>query len=170
MSQIAPGAGSLGQLEHLRADTADQTKANVITYFTSKSAGAGAGDLIFNNLKSLKNERDVSKAVLDSHMAAQRDAHPWAFSHAKTKDLAEKMFNKYAGVTEGNAEAAPAKTPVQYEPGMAIGASDKAAPSAAMHPKAGKAEEWAKSHPDDPRARAILERLDQADQPMSGVK
>ncbi len=124
MSQIAPGSGSLGQLEHLRADTAEQTKANLITYFTSKTAGAGAGDLIYNNLKSLKNERDVSKGVLDSHKAIQKDAHPWAFSHAKTKDLAEKMFNKYAGVPEDDAEDPAAKpaTPPQGGPGMAVGA------------------------------------------------
>ncbi len=133
MSQIAPGSGSLGQLEHLRADTAEQTKANLITYFTSKTAGAGAGDLIYNNLKSLKNERDVSKGVLDSHMAIQKDAHPWAFSHAKTKGLAEKMFNKYAGVPEDDADpAATPAAPPEGGPGMAIGAPAALPPTDAL--------------------------------------
>jgi hypothetical protein len=140
MAQINPGGGSLGQLEHLRADTASQTKANLLQYFTAHPSGAGVGEMIVNNLGTLANERDTSQAVLDKHAAKMRAKHPMAFQHPETSDQAEAMVKGFS--------QPPAPEPTPSTP-----------PPAAVHPQADAAVAWAKGHPDDPRSAEILKRV-----------
>lgn len=102
------GQGSLGQLHELKADTADQTKANLLTYFSSHPIGADAGELILNNLNTLKNEQANSQKILDTHMAQMEKKHPKAFAHPETAENAKALFAAWARKPEeGAAPAMP---------------------------------------------------------------
>lgn len=144
MSQISGGQGSFGQLESLRAPTASQTKANVEQYFSDHPIPANMGEFIFNNLQTLKNEQDISQNIIDSHHGKMKALHPKAFSHPYTQEGAEGALKAFSSVPD---QAANSAQPVgQLAP-------------ASVHPEANQAAEWAKAHPDDPRATEILKRL-----------
>lgn len=142
MSQIAPGTGSLGQLEHLRADTASQRIANVQQYLTSEGVPANMGDILLNNLLTLKNEQDTSKNVLNNHISKMQAKHPHAFMHEDTADLAKNLLSKYtaAGDETENSQAS----------------NIVPAPS---HSRAADMLDWAKNHPNDPLAAEVIKRM-----------
>lgn len=96
MSQITPGSGSLGQLEHLRANTADQQMANIKQYLSSSPSAANMGPLLLNNLMTLKNEQDTGKTTIDAHTAQMQAKHPLAFKHEDTADMAKNLLAKYS--------------------------------------------------------------------------
>ncbi len=139
MAQITPGVGSFGQLEHLRSDTAEQRLANLKQYFTSHPQPAGMGDMILNNMMTLKNEQDTGKNVLIEHAGKMQAKHPHAFAHEATADLAKNLLSKYQG-----------------EPREVLGSTQQ---PQGIHPEASQAEKWAQDHPVDPRSAIILKRL-----------
>lgn len=122
MSQIQSGQGSFGQLEHMRANTADQTAANIAQFFSSNPTPANVGGMITNNLLTLKNEQDTSQAILDKHHTQLRAKHPLAFSHDDTKGNAENMLSSFANNDQPSAVAA-AKGPAQQSPQAMLAAA-----------------------------------------------
>lgn len=121
MSQIQSGQGSFGQLEHMRANTADQTAANIAQFFSSNPTPANVGGMIANNLLTLKNEQDTSQAILDKHHAQLRAKHPLAFSHDYTKGDAENMLSSFAN--DQPSAVAAAKGPAQQSPQAMLAAA-----------------------------------------------
>lgn len=133
MSQISNGGGSFGQLEHMRANSADQTMANVQQFFTSHPAPANVGGLIYNNLMTLKNESDTSQAVLDKHTALMESKHPLAFGHDDTKADAQRMLASFANQNQpqslGAAGPPSPASPQQPSPGAMMAQELPADPS-----------------------------------------
>lgn len=148
MTQISPsGGGSLGQFQHLKANSASETLANVKQYFGSNPAPAGMGGIIANNLLTLKNEADTSQKVIDDHNAKMINKHPKAFKHAETAQEAQNLLEAF--------------TKKAAEPPMAVG-QNSAPPPANAHPQVNEAADWARNNPNDPRSAEILKRLGSA--------
>ncbi len=145
MQQVG-ASNALGQFEHMRQDTWDQTLAKAKSYFSNAPARAEAGPLIMGNLITLKNEQDTSQRVLDEHTKKMRQRFPLAFRHDATKEDAENLMKAYPEMAGkmggGHGEQA---------------ASTESVP-AAKHPQAQAAVEWAKKNPNDPDAQEILKR------------
>jgi hypothetical protein len=95
MNQITNGSGSLEQLRQLNPSTGSENIANLITYFKSAPQAANAGAMILDNLRTLKTERDISQEKIDAHNGDLVDKFPFAFTHADTKDKAEKMAKAF---------------------------------------------------------------------------
>lgn len=107
MNQISNGQGSFGQLEHLRANSADQTAANIQQYFSSQPAPANVGAMIYNNLLTLKNEADTSQTIIDKHNVQMRAKHPQAFSNDYTKDDSQRMLDAFSQQSQNQVASAP---------------------------------------------------------------
>lgn len=119
MSTIAPGAGSFGQLEALKADTASQTKANVQAWLDSNPHPANMGQFLMNNIGTLQNEIGASQSVLDKHQSEMRAKHPYAFAHPMTSRYAEQMmetFRNQAAEPSSNAPAKSGTSPLPSDP------------------------------------------------------
>lgn len=151
MSQLNNGGtGSLGQFEHLRQPTASATKAKIESYLTSNPVGAQNGNLIFTNLQTLKNERDVSQGVLDKHASKLKSKYPLAFRHAETANDAEKLLSDWS--------SAPA--PIEQQV-VGINHRQQTVVPPSSHPQTAQAIEWANDpkNKDDIRAKTIRENV-----------
>lgn len=76
MNQVSPGAGSLGQFEHLRQPTAEQTAATVRGYFSSNPVPAGSGEIIAKNLGTINNEMGLNQRIIDAHNRQMDSKYP----------------------------------------------------------------------------------------------
>lgn len=111
MTQISNGNGSLGQMEHLKANTYEETLAKVKQFFNSTPESANLGEIIYPLLLTLKNEADTSQKVLDEHGSKLRAIAPNAFTHPYTKasmeGLEQAFVNNAANPNSGPSAAAP---------------------------------------------------------------
>ncbi len=102
-------------------------------------------NLIFNNLLTLKNEQDVSQGVLDRHTSKLKSKYPLAFRHPDTAEDAERALSDWSSVPESSVETVG----INHSPQLVV--------SPASHPQTQQAIDWANSHPNDPRAKVILQ-------------
>lgn len=116
MNTLSPGSGSLGQFEHLMTPTAGQSMANLQSYFSNAPAAANVGDLMFNNLLTLKNEQDISQNIINNHNKKMELAHPLAFKHPETMGDAQKLLDSYVNGGSSDSTGAVASQGQQNMP------------------------------------------------------
>ena len=123
MNTISSGSSSLGQFEHLKAPTANETLANLKQYFTAHPQAAGVGAILANNMESLNNEIKVNQKILDDHKNSLRKKHPFAFEHPDTAEKSEALFKAPENTEQAPATASP-NTNVASEAKVKIQAPD----------------------------------------------
>jgi hypothetical protein len=137
---ISQGSMSISQIEELTPSTMAGQLANVKQRLLNEPTGAEAQAFLANMLETAGRE----KAVITSQIATgQRQGIP---NYARLRGVDRARFDsilKGAGIEPGSIDDA----------GLAV----KSQPKTSAHPQDGEALEWAKQHPEDPRAKRILE-------------
>lgn len=144
----------------------DLSKA--LEYITGAPQSAGLGKQMLLYKQMLQRQADTSKDIIAGELG------PIVANKAHLLKKDPERFNNI--MREAGVAVDPRTTTItayapKYSPGRGDGpakkgdgatayaSEGKAPPNAALHPQANAALDWAKANPQDPRARAILDRL-----------
>lgn len=145
------GSSAMGQIEELTPHTLQAKLANAKQFLLNEPQGAEAQDFLRQILETAAREKDVISKQVHSGQVQKLPV----YAHLRGKD--KTRFNsilKGAGIDPEAIDDAGLE--------MKLEKAAATATPAAAHPQADAAMQWAKDNPNDPRSKAILQKLGEA--------
>jgi hypothetical protein len=165
---IGGGVPSEHEVEKLDPKTRGTMIANFMQTLTGKPYSADNPEFVKNFESTIQRERGTALDELNGYVAKAQYSWPnllkqdpkgfFGIAGVKQSDFSKTDDGSF--VYEPKIIGKKAALPGDKESGTAIAApASSTTPDATAHPQASAAETWANSHPNDPRAKIILDRL-----------